>query len=249
MSLGDETPRVRRSDPTLASQELRSGNRVGAGVLRGLQAVLSPTVFVFRRARVLRRSRGWNWIRAVLLVGGLALASSSAGWMRVAFLGFALLAAFLRRLPDPDWERRIQRIHGADYLLNGGEWAGGPRGEGADRLRSGTALHLLVRGSHLLLLPKGRNAPVHVALRIDEIDRIRVDGRDYGPVYVPQAKQPPSRDTEFDRHAVADLSLEPRQGEPLRFRYRGPFASHLAETAAHAVHSVRSGRPPGAGEL
>ena len=145
----------------------------------------------------------------------------------------------LRGTADPDRERRLQRVLGAEYLLNGGEWAGGKRDRGRHQLETGTPLYLLLRGPHLLLVPREGGGEVHSAIRVDGIERIQVNGREYVPVFVSEAKQPPVREREVDRHAVADLVLERRSGEPMRFRYRGSFARHLAETAAHAVFSVR----------
>ena len=218
-----------------------------AGLARALVAVLSAGSAAVRGLRALRRSRRWNWLRGALLAVAVPLAAMTDGWQRAAALAAALVLACLRRTADPDRERRLQRAHGAEYLLNGGEWAGSPLGEGADRLRPGARLYLLLRGPHLLLLPRVRHPRVHSAIRVAEIERILVDGREYVPVYVSQAKQPPVRVRDFDRHEVSVLLLEARQGEPLRFRYRGPFASHLAETAAHAVYSVRRGVLPAVG--
>ena len=107
-------------------------------------------------------------------------------------------------------------------------------------LPAGTRLHLLLRGPHLLLVPSERGGEIHSVVRIDAIERILVDGRDYLPVYVSEAKQPPVREREVNRHAISDLVLEMRETLPLRFLYRGAFAGHLAETAAHAIYSVRS---------
>ncbi len=240
MSPPGRPPRVRRADPTLGAHAASSS----AGPLRWTVAVLLAALAALRRLRTLRRWRGWNWIRVAAIAVAVPVAVLEPGLPRAAAIAAAAIAAVLRRTPDPDLERRIQRIHRADYLLNGGEWAGAPRGEGADRLRTGAELYILLRGAHLLIVPKAAGGQVHAAIRVDEISRIRVDGVPYVPVYVSMAKQPPSRERDFDRHAVSELLLDVRQGEGLRLRYRGPFAAHLAETAAHAVHSVRFGPTP-----
>ena len=173
----------------------------------------------------------------LLVAAGMVLVSN--GWWRGLALAPGLLALFLRRTVDPDRERRIQRVLGAEYLLNGGKWAGSNRLGGPLGLELGTPLYLLLRGPHLLLVPREGDGEIHSAVRIDAIERILVDGMDYVPVYVSEAKQPPVRERAVDRHAVAELVLERRSGEPMRFRYSGAFARHLAQTAAHAVFSVR----------
>ena len=238
MGGGRRLPAIRRADPELRT---RGESRASAGgFLRVSLAALFSAILVLPGLRTLRRKRAWNLLRAAALAIAAVLAVFSAGWWRAVALVLALLALVLRRTADPDRERRLQRMHGAEYFLNGGEWggtglAGCPRG-----LPTGTRLHLLLRGPHLLLVPSTRGSEIYAAVRIDAIERILVDGRDYLPVYVSEAKQPPVREREVNRHAVSDLVLEMRENGPLRFLYRGAFAGHLAETAAHAIYSVRS---------
>lgn len=235
---GKSAPPIRRADPELRTRV--SPPPHAHGILRASLAALFSAILVLPRLRALRRRQAWNGLRAGALVSAVALAAFSSGWWRGIALVLALLAVVLRRTADPDRERRLQRMHGAEYFLNGGEWGGTSRGHGAHGLPPSTHLHLLLRGAHLLLVPRDRGGEVHTAVRLDAIKRILVDGRDYAPVYVSEAKQPPVRESEVDRHAVCDLVLEMREGEPFRFRYRGAFAGHLAETAAHAIFSVRS---------
>ena len=193
------------------------------------------------RLRLLRRRTAWNWIRLAVLVAGAGTALlADSVWLRGGALALAVAAIALRRTPDPDGDRRLQRSLGAEYILNGGEWAS-PGGSSVPRgLVRGSPLHLLLRGSHLLIVPRNAGACVEAAVRLAAIRRILVDGRDYVPVYVSEAKQPPVRERDVDRHAVSELVLEREGGAPLRFLYRGAFAVHLAETAAHAILSVRS---------
>ena len=241
MSARERRPRIRRADPALRGAP--AGQEDGADwpsrLLKGFLTACFSAILVIPRLRVLRRTRQWIWVRAALLLVAAALALLSSGWWRCLALAPALLAIVLRGTVDPDRERRIQRVLGADYLLNGGEWAGSNRAGGSHHLAAGTPLYLLLRGPHLLVVPREGQGEVHSAVRIDGIERILVDGREYVPVFVSEAKQPPAREREVDRHAVADLVMERRSGEPMRFRYKGSFARHLAETAAHAVHSVR----------
>ena len=235
---GRRLPAIRRADPELRT---RGTARASAGrLLRASLAALFSAILVLPRLRALRRKRAWNVLRAVALASAAFLAVFSAGWWRAVALVLALLALALRRTADPDRERRVQRMHGADYFLNGGEWGGSGRVGGPHGLPTGTRLHLLLRGPHLLLVPSSRSGEIHAAVRVDAIERILVNGRDYLPVYVSEAKQPPVREREVNRHALSDLVLEMRETVPFRFLYRGAFAGHLAETAAHAIYSVRS---------
>ena len=231
-------PAIRRADPELRTRVTAQAS--AGGILRVSLAALFSAILVLPGLRALRRKRAWNLLRVAALAIAASLAVFSAGWWRLVALVLALLALVLRRTADPDRERRLQRMHGAEYLLNGGEWGGTAGAAGSRGLPAGTCLHLLLRGPHLLLVPRNRRGEIHTAVRIDAIERILVDGRDYLPVYVSEAKQPPVREREVNRHAVSDLVLEMRGSEPLRFLYRGAFAGHLAETAAHAIFSVRS---------
>ncbi len=243
MSDSGARARIRRADPTLRAGEDRGGSpaRDLSRPQAGLLAALFSAVLVIPWLRRLRRRAEWNWIRSGLLVAAAAVAALGPEWSKLPALLAALLAVALRRTPDPDGERRIQRMHHAEYFLNGGEWAGQNPPDDAEGLRAGTAVYLLLRGPHLLVIRRDRHDRVEVALRVDSVERILVDGRDYVPVFVSEAKRPPRREREVDRHAVSDLSLEIRDGAALRFRYRGAFSLHLAETAAHAVCAARSG--------
>ncbi len=158
-------------------------------------------------------------------------------------MAIAVGALALRRTGDPDGERRLQRRHGAQYFLNGGEWHSSGRRSAAPGIPAGTGLHLLLRGRELMLFTRNAAATHVRSFGVDSIRRILVDGRDYVPIYVSEAKQPPVRDNDPDRHAVSKLSLQLVGGRSADFLYRGTFARHLAESAAHAVFSVRSKRP------
>ncbi len=122
-------------------------------------------------------------------------------------------------------------------MVNGGLFVGGelPNREPLDA-RDG--LSLLLRGGHLLLVP-ARDGEVHSAANVREIDKILVDGEVYRPVYVSEAKDPPVREEHVDQNAASELELAFEDGKRWRFRYVGAFHKHLAETAAHAIHSVR----------
>ncbi len=209
-------------------------------LLRGVLWVLFSGVLVLRHVRSLRRRPIWNWLRAAALLGACALTAGTTGWWRLPGLTLALAAVLLSRTKDPDSERRIQRMHGADYLLNGGEWVGPAAPGGSAPLAPREALYLLIRNDQLLLVPRDGESAVRHAVSMEEIEQITVDGSPYVPIYVSEAKQPPVREIEVDRHAESELRLALRSGDSLRFAYCGAFHRHLAETAAHAIFSVRS---------
>ncbi len=198
----------------------------------GLYVVFS-VLLLLPLVRRLRRRAWWNVVRALLVAGGLALILK--GWWAGALLIAA--GAFLKRAADPDVERKLQRKHRAEYLLNGGAWAGGelPHTEPLDPR---STLYLLLRERHLLIVP-ARAGEVHSAADVGAISEVLVDGAIYRPIYVSEAKDPPVREASVDRSASSVLELRFADGKHWRFRYQGPFHKHLAETAAHAIHSVR----------
>ena len=181
---------------------------------------------------VRRMRRRASWVRWRLALGLLGLGGTALSWLRFeSLLGVIagalslLLALALGRLRDPDAERILQRRHRADYLLNGG-------------LHQGETFYLLIRGEHLLLVPR-KEEEVQSAIRIERIARILVDGEPYVPVYVSEAKDPPTRAAEPIVDQTSVLLLELDDGRTLEFEYAGAFARHLADTAAHGVYSVR----------
>ena len=229
----ERTPGARKRPTEFSPQSASRALRVA------LTALFSA-ILALPRLRALRRTRAWTWLRLGLLLLSAAFAAFSSGWWKAGAVAFGLVVLVLRRSVDPDRERRLQREHGADYFLNGGEWGGvDPTAESVN-LDAGTHLYLLLRGGDLLVVPRDRDKAVHVAVPVDAVERILVNGRDYLPVYVSEAKQPPVRERDVDRHAVSILLLEMRGGQPMCFLYRGAFSEHLAETAAHAIFSVRA---------
>ena len=203
----------------------------------------SSLVRALRKLRILRRRPAWNWLRGGAFVAAGLATIATTGWWRLAGPGLALLALLLARTKDPDAERRIQRMHRADYMLNGGEWAGSSNAAMSAALAPRTELYLLIRDRHLLIVLRHRNGELHRAVALAEVERVLVDGRAYVPTYVSAAKQPPVREREVDRHAESELKLTLRSGESLLFVYRGAFRQHLAASAAHAIFSVRNQFP------
>jgi hypothetical protein len=138
---------------------------------------------------------------------------------------------------DPDRERKLQRRHGADYLLNGGRWEAENLG-GSPPLSPGTPVYLLLRGPQILVVPVQGAGEVHTTIETRHIGEILVGGQPYLPVYVSEAKDPPVKEERVDRSATTLLELV-TGAQTVRFRYAGPFRKHLADTAAHAIYSAR----------
>jgi len=192
--------------------------------------------------RIRRWRRGPHWNRVRLAAGVAAAAgagfglASGPGWLAAAGLALGLAALLLRPARDPDAERKLQARLGADYFLNGGTFRSGPMPGG--NLPPGTPLYLLIRRDELLIVPQ-RSGEIHSVTGIAAIGAVHVNGEPYRPVYVSEAKDPPVRETAVDKSATSVLELVLDSGEALRFEYQGAFSKHLAETAAHAVYSVR----------
>ncbi len=207
---------------------------------RALLSVLFSFLLLIPLVRRLRRRPAWNAVRLAMGVAGVALFviawSAGSVWTIAPAAAVLLLALFVGRTPDPDADRKLQRRHQAQYLLNGGDFAGGPL-PNSSPLEG--PLYLLIRGEHLLLIARRGDGEIHSAIEIRKIERILVDGERYVPVYVSEAKDPPVQAAQPEQSGESELMLKLGGGEALRFRYSGAFRKHLAETAAHGVYSVR----------
>jgi len=213
---------------------------LGAGLY-----LLFSFVLVVPLVRRWRRERWWLFVRLAFAAVGLLLVgawiSGSLGAVAGAFGVISLIcAAWLGPLTDPDLERKLQRKHRAEYLLNGGVLCEGQL-PGAEPLRPDQALYLLIRSPHVMVVPQSRDGEVHAALDILRIDRVEVAGELYVPTYVSEAKDPPVREKTVDQKATTQMTLTLDDGARLGFRYQGAFHKHLAETAAHGIYSVRAG--------
>ena len=218
------------------------------GVPRWLGAglyLLFSFVLLVPLVRRCRRERWWLFVRIAFAALGLLLVGAwIAGALGPVLGGLGVIslicAAWLGRLTDPDLERKLQRKHRADYLLNGGVLSEGSF-PGSEPLRPNQPLYLLVRSPHVMVVPQGGDGEVHAAIDIRRIERVEVGGELYVPTYVSEAKDPPVREKSVDQKASTQMTLTLDDGARLAFRYRGAFHKHLAETAAHGIYSVRTG--------
>lgn len=223
------------------------------GIPRWLGAslyLLFSFVLLVPLVRRWRRERWWRAARAMLVVAGLsaigAWISGSLGALPGGLGVISLLCGiWLGPLTDPDQERKLQRKHRADYLLNGGVFCEGSF-RGSEPLPAERPLYLLIRSPHVMVVPQRGDGEVHAAIDIRRIERIEVGGQPYVPVYVSEAKDPPVREKTVDQKASTQMTLTLDDGTRLGFHYRGAFHKHLAETAAHGIYSVRAALLSGA---
>ena len=213
---------------------------LGAGLY-----LLFSFVLLVPLVRRWRRQRWWLFVRAaLLLVGLLTVGAWATGALGAVVGGLGVISlicgVWLGPLTDPDWERKLQRKHRAEYLLNGGVLAEGSF-PGSEPLRPDQPLYLLIRSPHVMVVPQQGDGEVHAAVDIRRIERIEVGDELYVPTYVSEAKDPPVRETTVDQKASTQMTLTLDDGARLGFRYRGAFHKHLAETAAHGIYSVRAG--------
>ncbi len=242
----DSSPR--HADPTLRERPAKDPLRP-FGAPKWLGALLYSffwVILLLPRMQRLRRGPHWNRIRVVAGLTGVALIAgawfSSELWLGVAGGLVVLTALAVTRAPDPDHERKLQARHGADYLLNGGVLASGSLPgslSGSRPLGPRQRLYFLIRGAELLVVPAEGPGDVVSTIDIRQVAEILVAGEPYLPIYVSEAKDPPVRETSVRTGNKAELQLTLERGRTLRFQYHGAFSKHLAETAAHAIYSVR----------
>jgi hypothetical protein len=191
-----------------------------------------------------RQRRRPEWRRVQFAAAGVALiviacgAGFSKPWLMVPGCLLLLFSIAVRRLRDPDHERKLQARYGASYLLNGGKLIAGrlPRDQA---LAVSEPLYLLLRDEELLFVPVGTEE-LAATLPISRIGDIRVGGEHYVPVYVSEAKDPPVREERVNQNQTTVTELVLDDGEVVKLAYTGAFHKHLAETAAHAIYSVRN---------
>jgi hypothetical protein len=227
---------------------------------RWIRLLLRPvfaTLLLLPAVRRLRRDRRrWNVLRFAAAAAAVAAAVCGAAWSMwwlVAPAGLVAVAALLiRPSPDPDRERELQRRHRADYLLNGGKLTS-PWPAALDGcVARGTALHLLVRGRELLFVPSDGTGEIGATVEFAQIHEILVNSESYLPVYISEAKDPPVRERTVNKKSTTLMTLVTGSGERVDLEYEGAFSKHLAESAAHAIYSVRqlgtahgvAGEPP-----
>jgi len=217
--------------PRLRSSEAPIGRSPG-WVRRVVAAVLYPffgLVLVVPAVRNLRRKPGWQTARLAVAAAGFARAAAGV-WVGVAAGVAALL---LPPVEDPDRLRKLAARLGARHLLNGGLFERGdleaPRG---------SRLLFFLTPEEILVAAAARPDKVLARGRFDELQAVRLDGMPYAPRYVSFAKEPPRQEQQAVPAAVARLALA-WGGRTIEVEYRGVFARHLAEVAAHGVWSMQ----------
>jgi len=183
-----------------------------------------------------RRQPSWGRIRAL---GGAAAAClvaagalSSHHWLAGVGAGLLALAVWLGPLASPYRLQEAAARLGADYVLNGGTL-------------KGERVHLFLTAEEILVTAAEADGATLERIPLSDVREVQIEGEPYRPSYAPPAKQPPAREKTADREALVELALVRESEEPLRLAYRGAFARHLAEVAAHTVLSVRSMAPGG----
>jgi uncharacterized membrane protein len=244
-------PPIRRADPTLQARTSKDSLRP-LGLPRWLGLLLYGFFWVLLIIPLIRRWRrgpDWNRVRAAVALLGLIIAMGGfllkamqwpvfSWWLLAGGAVLALCAVVFGPLADPEKERKLQRRHSADYFLNGGRFVSGDV-PGSPPLQAETPLYLLLKGLQLLLVPVEGSGDIHVVVELSQVAEIRVDGDSYLPIYLSEAKDPPVREERSGQSKTSVLELVTVTGDSMEFRYTGAFSKHLAETAAHAIYSVR----------
>jgi hypothetical protein len=222
-------------------------NETGRGAKRGFTsrlaaAALAPLFALWLLVPLLRRERrrrGWKWVRICGLMAGAALLA--AGWKLrpLLFAGatLLLLSALLGPLADPGQLHALAERLRAKHILNGGFFAGGEA-----CLPVGAAVLLFLTAEELLAAAAESPGRKQWRWPLAEVKNIQIDGQDYHPRDVGFAKAPPARDQNVSRNAACLLALH-LAGEnehQLYFEYKGVFARHLAEVAAHTIYRCRA---------
>ena len=238
----DSRTKIRRADPSLRERPNKDPLRP-FGVPKWMGVLLYALFWFLLLVPLVRRWRrreDWNRIRLALGLGALGLlawsVSASYWWVAGAAAAAFLSVVALGPAHDPERERKLQKLHQADYLLNGGAYVAGNLPD--DPLPRGIPLYLMLRREELLVVARDRAEHVQWIIAIRQIERILVNGETYRPVYVSEAKDPPVREDSVNQAATSTLELKLAGSDYLRLEYVGSFSKHLAETAAHAVHSV-----------
>ncbi len=236
------------SNPSQTTR-IGSGTQPPRGPLipRWARLLLYPVFFLLLlipKVRRLRRDRRrWNVARFATAAAALAAIALGALWSLWWAVGLGALVAvtalLARPAADPDRERDLQRRHQAAYLLNGGRLASTWPASVEGQLAAGAALYVLLRGREILFVPVDGEGEAAATLELARITEILVQGESYRPVYVSEAKDPPVREKAVDKKAAVVTTLRLDGGEAIDLEYRGAFSKHLAESAAHAIYSVR----------
>ncbi|MBI3666842.1 MAG: hypothetical protein HY236_11580 [Acidobacteria bacterium] len=235
------------SEPRIRNSELGSSRRRGAGQ-RVAGALLYPFFGLLLLVPLVRRWRRrpfWRYVRAGGWALGAALAAAGIwgplGRLGALWAGFALLvlSTALGSLKDPEAARKQAERLGARHTLNGGFYGG----RGLD-LPARTPLWLFLTPEELLVVTQKKPDAVVRRYRLAGIEEILLEGESYRPCYVSFAKAPPQRDEKLTPGARCwlELTFQTEDAVPARLalEYRGAFARHLAEAAAHTLYQMRT---------
>lgn len=223
--------RIKSSD---LSRDARPGR-----LRRAMEAALYPlfsVLLLIPLARRWRRGPRWGAARWTgWIAGGAMLAAGlSTGLAPLSAAGVLLLAlaTLLAPLADPEAGRILAQRLGAQHALPAGFYVDGGLG-----FPPGEPVQMFLSAREVVLVPQGP-APVVVRFPLAELAAVRIDGKIYRPRYVSFAKEPPRREQTVDRDAACRLGLD-FGARRLELEYRGTFARHVAEAAAHALDELR----------
>jgi hypothetical protein len=250
--------RIRASESKPGTPSL--GRRLGSVLLAPLFGALLLVPIIRRQ----RRKPQWVWWRLGGCLAAAALLAAGWGhaWAESLAAVLMITAAILPKIEDPQRVQKAAERLGSQHVVNGGFLACCDllaahrtetqesvttfpgRGAGsAEWRKGGTPLWLFLSRDELIVSACAAPEQVVWKCLLINIDSIHIDSEIYRPQYVSFAKAPPVRDEKPSRGVrclltirVAGTNAVPAQ---LQLEYRGAFARHLAEVAAHAIHSCR----------
>lgn len=184
------------------------------------------TTLLIPQIRRWRRRPWWNRIRTAVAAVAAGMAVTGFLWSRpglvVAGAVFLLLALLLGALANPYALQETAARLGADFVLNGGTL-------------SETPVTLFLTAEEILVMRAVGETALLERIPLPEVREIRIAGAPYRPSSVLLTKEPPIREKSVEGSGVVELELARASAEPLRLAYRGAFARHLAEVAAHTL--------------
>ena len=211
-----------------------AGRRVWRSLWAAVIAPVLMLALLIPLVRRYRRRRGWKWVQAGGWAASLVLIAAGGTAGQLAGIALLLAATLLGPAPDPDGLRKLAEKLGARHVVNAGRFVAGSL-----PLEPATPLLIFVTAEEVLLSPAWTPDRVQARYRLDSLDAIWVEGESFRPRnYISFAKDPPQRDPAVDRNAACGLVLSFSTAR-LELQYRGAFARHLAEIAAHTLYQCR----------